>query len=210
MINNFSSAPICIVRTVTDIMFVLYTDIMNETLGSIYGRASVRKYKAEKVPDEDVKEILKAGFHAANGLNRQALEFVVMENKETIQKYSKKGAAIFIEMMKASGQPGPINPPADMFYGAPAIIYVFANPTALTPVEDGSLAVGNMMLAAHSMGYGTCFIGFAAGLGYDEEFRNECKVPEGHSFVACMILGKPDGNIERRPRPEPKILCWNK
>jgi nitroreductase len=134
----------------------------------------------------------------------------VLENPDTIRKYSVKGAALFIEMMKAAGQPAPINPPADMFYGAPAIVFVFANPTALTPVEDGSLAVGNMMLAAHSMGYGTCFIGFAAGLGYDPEFRHECNVPDGHTFIACMILGKPDGHIERRPRPDVKILKWAK
>jgi nitroreductase len=67
-----------------------------------------------------------------------------------------------------------------------------------------------MMLAAHSMGYGTCYIGFGAGLGYDPEFRKECNVPDGHNYVACMILGRPDGAVEKRTRPEVKVLKWIK
>ena len=189
---------------------------MNETLKSIYGRTSVRRYKADKVPEEDIREILKAGFHAANGLNRQALEFVVVENKDSIKRYSRKGIILFAEMMRAAGQPNAMaermvdDPKADIFYAAPALIFVFADPTALTPVEDGSLAMGNMMLAAHSMGYGTCFIGFAAGLGYDPEFRKECGVPDDRRYLACMILGRPEGAVEKHPRTEVKILKWVK
>ncbi|MDR0508472.1 MAG: nitroreductase family protein [Candidatus Methanoplasma sp.] len=189
---------------------------MNEVLKNIYTRASVRRYKADKVPDEDIKEIIRAGFHAANGMNRQAIEFIVMENKNSIRKYNRKAIILFAEMMKASGQPNPMidkmvdDPNADVFHGAPVLVFVYANPSVVTPVEDGSLAVGNMMLAAHSMGYGTCFIGFAAGLGNDQEFRKECNVPDGHKYLACMILGKPDGNVEKHSRSDVKVLNWVK
>jgi len=189
---------------------------MNEALKNIYARASVRKYKSDMVPEGDIKEIIKAGFHAANGMNRQAIEFVVIENKGSIFKYNRKAINIFAEMVKASGQSNPMiekmvdDPKADIFYGAPALVFVFTNPSAVTPVEDGSLAVGNMMLAAHSMGYGTCFIGFASGLGDDKEFRKECNVPDGHRYIACMTLGKPDGKVEAHPRSEVKILKWIK
>ena len=189
---------------------------MNEVLKNIYSRASVRKYKADKVPEEDVKEILRAGFHAANGMNRQALEFVVMENGESIQKYNRKSINLYAEMMRAAGNSNPMienmvnNPDANIFHGAPMLIFVFANPSAVTPVEDGSLAVGNMMLAAHSMGYGTCFIGFAAGLGRDEEFKKECGMPDSYKYLACMILGRPDGEIEKHSRSDVKILRWVK
>ncbi|MDR1404779.1 MAG: nitroreductase family protein [Candidatus Methanoplasma sp.] len=189
---------------------------MNETLGSIYERSSVRKYKSEKVPENDLREILKAGFCAANGMNRQAIEFAVMENAGSIFKYSRKIISKLAEEARHSGNSNPIinrmaeDPAADIFYGAPAVIFVFAGQNAITPVEDGSLAVGNMMLAAHSMGYGTCFIGFAAGLGHDTEFLEECGVPAGHRYVACMIIGKPDGNIEKHPRSDVKIIKWIK
>jgi len=187
---------------------------MNEVLKNIYGRSSVRKYKDEKVPLNDINEILKAGFHAANGMNRQALEFVVIEKKETISEYNRKAIVLYAEMARAAGHPNPVaekmkdNPNADIFYGAPTLVFVFANPSAVTPLEDGSLAVGNMMLAAHSMGYGTCFIGFARGLGDDPAFRKECGVPDGHTYLACMILGKPDGEIEKHSRSDVKVLKW--
>jgi nitroreductase len=189
---------------------------MNEALKNIYGRASVRKYKEEKVPDDVIREILKAGFHAANGLNRQAVRFVVVENRQLINKYNKQAIKLFAEMMRSFGQPDPVvekmveDPKSDIFYGAPALLFVYTDPTAVSPAEDGLLAAGNMMLAAHSMGYGTCFIGFAIGLGNDPEFRNECNVPEGYGYHACLILGKPEGDIENRPRSEVKILKWVK
>jgi len=189
---------------------------MSEVLKNIYSRASVRRYTADKVPETDVREIIKAGFHAANGMNRQALEFVVLENGDLIKKYNRKAITLYADKLKAAGHSNPKiesmveNPDADIFYGAPMLIFVFANPSAVTPVEDGSLAVGNMMLAAHSMGYGTCFIGFAEGLGNDKEFRNELKVPDGHSYLACMTLGKPDGYVETHSRSEVKMLSWVK
>jgi len=189
---------------------------MNETLKNIYSRASVRKYKADKVPDGDIKEILRSGFHAANGMNRQAVEFVVIEDKDVISRYNRKAISLYAEMMRAMGQPNPMiesmanDPKADIFYGAPTVIFVFTGPSAVTPIEDGSLAVGNMMLAAHSMGYGTCFIGFASGLGNDNAFRKECSVPDSHKYIACMILGKPEGDVEKHSRSEVKILKWVK
>ena len=189
---------------------------MNEVLKNIYSRASVRRYKADKVPEKDVREIIRAGFHAANGMNRQALEFAVLENKDAIKKYNRKAILLYADMIRAAGHSNPMvenmvkNPEADIFHDAPMLVFVFANPGAVTPVEDGSLAVGNMMLAAHSMGYGTCFIGFAAGLGNDKEFRNELNVPEGHRYLACMTLGKPDGSMGTHSRSEVKILSWVK
>ena len=189
---------------------------MNAVLKNIYSRASVRKYKADKIPDDDIREILKAGFHAANGMNRQALEFAVIENKETIKKYNRKAIILYSEMLKAAGHTNPMvenlvkDPNADIFHGAPILIFVFSNPSAVTPVEDGSLAVGNMMLAAHSLGFGTCFIGFAWGLGNDDEFRKEINLPDDHKYLACMTLGKPDGEVATHSRSAVKILKWIK
>ena len=187
---------------------------MNEVLKNIYARASVRRYKADKVPERDIEEILRAGFHAANGMNRQAIEFVVIENKDVIGRYNRKAITLYAEAVKAAGGSNPMvekmadDPKSDIFYGAPVLVFVYANPSAVTPVEDGSLAVGNMMLAARSMGYGTCFIGFASSLGNDKEFMEECNVPGGYRYIACMILGKPEGEIEKHSRSDVKILKW--
>jgi len=58
---------------------------MNEVLKNIYARRSVRSYDGKKVPEETVREIIKAGTFAPSGMNVQGLRFVVMENQERIE-----------------------------------------------------------------------------------------------------------------------------
>lgn len=188
---------------------------MNDVLNAIYGRSSVRQYKNDVPKDEDVKEILKAGFHAATGMNKQSLRFLVIENPSDITELSDKVKSDFIKGLGESAKQHPFydrmaGSEYHIFHRAPALVFVFSSSDVLTPVEDGSLAIGNMMLAAHSLGYGTCFIGFAASLGEDEEFFKKYNVPQDHKYIACITLGVPDGVPEKHPRSEVKILNWVK
>lgn len=72
-----------------------------------------------------------------------------------------------------------------------------------------ALAAENMMLAAHSPGVGSCWIGVAPGLGEDKEFLKEAGVPEGHKLVAPLIFGYPvKGDLKAPPRKADAILKW--
>jgi Nitroreductase len=184
-----------------------------KTLDCIYTRSSVRTYKSEQVPENDIKEILKAGSYAASGMNRQPLRYVVIQDKQVINELSETIKSTFlnnsdgtnsfaIEKMK--------DPDYSIFHKAPTLIFTFAAPNAVTPVEDGSLSVANMMLSAHEMGYGTCFIGFAAMLGEMKDFREMCKAPEDHKYLSCMSLGIPEGKVETHPKNDVNILNWKK
>ena len=103
------------------------------------------------------------------------------------------------------------NPNNDIFYGAPAIVFIFTTPNCLTPVEDASLAAENMMLAAKSLGLGSCWIGFARALGQDPECLKELNVPADHQLVASIVLGYPrKGDMRPSVRDEPKVLGWLK
>lgn len=186
-----------------------------DVMDAIYGRSSVRKYKEDSVPEKDIKEILKAGFHAATGMNSQSLRFAVVQNKDAINDLNDKVKTLSLASDRAKNYPERVlsrfnDPDYNVFHKAPALIFLFSAPGATTPVEDGSLAAGNMMLASYAMGYGTCFIGFARVLSDDKEFRKECCVPDDHIYLACISLGKPDGTPDRRPRPDVKILNWIK
>ncbi|MDR0523696.1 MAG: nitroreductase family protein [Candidatus Methanoplasma sp.] len=189
---------------------------MNETLESIYGRSSVRRYRADRVPEEDVREIIRAGFHAATGMNRQALEFSVAEDPGFIRRCGRRAVSLLAESADPSDGIGAMarslaaDPSSDIFYGAPAVVFVFARPDAATPVEDGALAIGNMMLAARSMGYGTCYIGLAAAIGGDRGLMAELGAPADRRYLACMTLGRPDGEAGGSRRPEARILGWVK
>jgi len=181
---------------------------MNAILENIYSRSSVRKYKNEQVPDGDIKEILKAGSYAASGMNRQPLRFAVVQDKDLITNLSNEIKGIVAGGAAPELKAKLLDPNYNIFHNAPTLIFTFASPDALTPVEDGSLAVSNMMLAAHSMNYGTCFIGFAAPLGNSDDFRKLCNVPEDHKYLSCVCLGTPEGIPEKHPKNDVKILNW--
>jgi len=187
----------------------------NAVLDNIYKRRSVRAYTDEPVSEKDIKELIKAGFHAANGKDMQKLRFSVVTNKAKIKEYSDRGKEAYLNFLRSAGISIPDleanlkKKDFDIFYGAPALILISAAPGALTPVEDASLAAGNIMLAARSMGLGTCWIGLAMGLAGDEAFLRENNIPNDHKLLAPIILGYPKNKSdEPSKRSEPQILGW--
>lgn len=188
--------------------------IMNSVLDNINTRVSVRDYTDEEVPEETIMELLKAGFRGPNAMNRQALAFAVVENKERAKEYSDRAKGLRLEGEKLKCEPNErvINmlrrEDYNIFFNSPVQIFIFASPDAVEPVEDGAIASENIMLAAHSMGLGTCFIGFAQGLGRDTDFREDLGVPADYTYVAALTLGKPAVKTPVKARKEVEILGW--
>jgi len=100
------------------------------------------------------------------------------------------------------------NPQYNLFYDAPATIFIFTAPGILTPGTDASLAAGNMMLASSSLGLGSCYIGMALGLGKDRDFMNELNVPDDHILKGIVILGYPKSDSGPSQRADPQTLSW--
>ena len=119
---------------------------MNEVLHCLLTRRSVKKYLSQPVEKEKLDAVLEAGTYAACGMGRQAGKIVVLQNPDDIAQLEKMNASILG------------NPDAHPFYGAPVVCVVFADTNVNTWVEDGSLVIGNMMAAAHSLGLGSCWI----------------------------------------------------
>lgn len=117
---------------------------MNEVIKAMKERRSIRKFKAEMPPKADLEQIVEAGLYAANGRGKQAVITIAVTDKELRDKLS----AVNNEIM--GGPEG-----NDPFYGAPAILIVLANKEVPTAPYDGSLVMGNLMLAAHSLGLGS-------------------------------------------------------
>ncbi len=120
---------------------------MNEVIKAMKERRSIRKFKAEMPPKADLEQIVEAGLYAANGRGKQAVITIAVTDKELRDKLS----AVNNEIM--GGPEG-----NDPFYGAPAILIVLANKEVPTAPYDGSLVMGNLMLAAHSLGLGSIWI----------------------------------------------------
>ena len=130
---------------------------MNEIIKAMIERRSIRKFKSDMVSKKDIDEIIEAGLYAANGMGRQAVITVAVTNKELRDKIAEDNRKI-----------GGWDKGFDPFYGAPVILIVLAEKDWRNRVYDGSLVIGNMMLAAHSLGLGSIWIHRAK-----EEFETE-------------------------------------
>ncbi len=152
---------------------------MNETVKSLIERRSIRAYKKDLVPEEVLDEILEAGKYAPSGMNCQGTMMVMTQNPELVAKLSKMNA----EVMGTTSDP---------FYGAPAVIMVFADSNQGTCVENGSLVMGNLMNAAHALGVDSCWIHRAREVFAGPEgqaLKKEWGVPDSYIGIGNCILG---------------------
>ena len=159
-------------------------------------RRSVRKYTDRQVEDEKLDKVLTAGLYAPTGMNNQTPILVAVRDKETRDKLSRMNAAV----MGASGDP---------FYGAPCVIVVLSDPERMTWVEDGSLVLGNLMNAAHSLGLGSCWIHRAKECFDTPEGKALLRawgVPESYRGVGNCILGYAAEEPEAKPRKSGRII----
>ncbi len=117
----------------------------NEFLKLIENRRSIRAYKPDKVSDDVIDKIVEAGLYAPSGMGKQSTIVIAITDKETRDKLSELNAAVM-------GHDG------DPFYGAPVVLVVLADKSRPTYLYDGSLTMGNLMLAAEALGVGSCWI----------------------------------------------------
>ena len=160
---------------------------MRETVIDIKNRRSVKQYKKEQISDAELMEILEAGMNCPTGGNRQSPVFIVVQNREWIDKLCVLNA-------KIAGAPEGW----DVFYGAPTVIVVAASASTPDAVKDGSLAIGNMLNAAYALGLGGRWINRADGMLEDElgkKLLKEAGYEGDYIGVGNVILGYPDGDF---------------
>ena len=164
---------------------------MNQTISDILTRRSVRKFRPDMIPQETLEQILEAGTYAASGMGRQSPIILAVTNREIRDRLSAMNA----EIMGMQGDP---------FYGAPVVLVVLADKNIGTHVYDGSLVMGNLMLAAHALGIGSCWVHRAK-----EEFQSpegkailrELGIEGDYEGIGHCILGYVDGS---KPQPAPR------
>ena len=171
---------------------------MSEVINNMKTRRSIRKYKPDMIPEDVLNRIIEAGTYAATGMGKQSPIIIAVTNKEIRDKFSKMNAEI-------------VGVDSDPFYGAPVVLIVLADKARPTYVYDGSLVMGNLMLAAHAEGIGSCWIHRAK-----EEFESA----EGKAFLKSLgiegdyegighcVLGYVDGEEPKAmPRKENYVYC---
>ena len=120
---------------------------MNEVIKVLTERRSIRKFKSDMPSKADLEQIIDAGLYAASGMGKQSAIVIAVTDKELRDKISEDNREIM-------GAPEGFDP----FYGAPVILMVLADKSIPTHIYDGSLMLGNLMNAAHSLGLGSIWI----------------------------------------------------
>ncbi len=151
-----------------------------DVLEAIKTRRSVRQYKKDPVPQDLLQQVLEAGRLSPSGSNSQPWDFIVF----TEPGLRKQVAHCFMYGSFLTQSPVGIAIVVDVWRGG-------------TAVQDGTLAAYSMMLAAHALGLGTCWI----NPGYrDDAARELLKIPEGKEILCVLSLGYPAGRSPATPR----------
>lgn len=171
----------------------------NNVIRSIMSRTSVRSYTGQTIQKKDLETIVKAGMSAPTAVNKQPWAFVVIDNKEMMNKLA--------EQLKN----------ASMLKNAAAAIVVCGDLSlALTGegqeywIQDCSAATENILLAAHSMGYGAVWCGIYPNKERMKVLYSELSLPENVIPLNIIPIGVPDKKNEPKDKWKPERLHWNK
>jgi nitroreductase len=191
---------------------------MNKVLECILSRRAIRKYKREQVSEEQLETILLAGAYAPSAGGRQSAMMVVCQNQEINTALGAINRAVFHRdrtpasaIRVSADQPSIADDPtiASAFYDAPTVITVFAPKRALYGDADCCVMAENMMLAAHSLGVGSCLVGrardaFASEFG--QKLQRDWGISEDYEARFHVALGYMDGELPKaKPRREDRI-----
>jgi nitroreductase len=164
---------------------------MNETLKNIAGRYSCRDFAATPLTSEQVNNLAEAALASPSGMNRQPWHVIVITDKALIDEVDAVGVDILAnaedkggyEMIKSRG--------GKLFYNAPCMVVIVSDGSGSATMDCGIVSQ-NVVLAATSMGLGSCICGMARipiSGPKGEELTKRMKFPEGYGFGIAVLVG---------------------
>lgn len=166
---------------------------MDAILENIRTRRSVKSYKPDAVPQELLDLVIEAGLYAASGRGRQGSVILQITDPALRDRVAAMNAAV-------------MGVDADPFYGAPAVLVVLGNREYHTSIYDGSLVMGNMMLEAHALGLGSCWIHRAKEVFDSDEGKEILRslgIEGDYEGIGNLVVGyaagEPPKAAERHP-----------
>lgn len=162
---------------------------------AIFTRRSVRKYNETPVEKETIKKIIEAGCHAPSACNVQGWHFIVIDDRAIINEILSNGAAAFLKNTRQ------------------AIFVVYDNRTDNDEYNDyiqsASACIENMLLMAHSLSVGACWINF---LPPKKTVRRILNIPNQYEPIAMISIGYYDQKLNERPRKYTldQVISWNR
>lgn len=182
---------------------------MNQILETIKSRRSIRQFKPDQLKEADLAAIIEAGCYAPSAMNGQSWHFTVIQNKELLDRMSVQVRDLYKDIDSPRIKERLKDPNWQAFYRAPVMVVVSGQREARFHQTDCAAATQNMLLAAASLGIGSCWIGIIAQLldsPLGEKFARELKIPEGYKPLYAVALGYPEGEQpQAAPRKEDAV-----
>lgn len=192
--------------------------VHDPVMGAINGRRSIRAYAGDPLTEHEVRALLHAAVMAPTAMHEEPWGFAVVQDRAWLRVCSDRAKSLMLGQMAHEGAATPgaalemrrmlEQPSFNIFYDAGTLIVVcrrFGGPFA---DADCWLAAENLMLEAHSKGFGTCCIGFAVSVLNQPDVKAELAIPKDGAAVAPIIVGRPREEPARTHRKPPEILRW--
>ncbi len=187
--------------------------VKNPVLEAIKSRRAIRNYEDKRVPESAIETMLEAATYAPSAINIQPWKFTIISSKTEMKQLSDIAKPALLRTLPDVGNASlsalkkSLNDPLyNIFYNAPLLIFI-AGAKGRYDIYDCTMAAQNMMLAAYSLGLGSCWIGTAVALANEPKIKAELGVPEDHQVHAAIIFGYPkNGFPQAPPKHPPEIL----
>lgn len=183
-------------------------------------RRSVRRYRPDALPRDEIETILDVARYAPSGGNRQPVQWLVLHETARVRELAR----LTIEWVRGqTGSEQPALPPVYASYllsawergedpvcrGAPHLVVAFAHDEQRGAPVDCTIALSYLELAAHARGLGACWAGFVMmGLGGSEAVRQALGLPPRHRAHGAMMLGRPAERYYRIPKRNSAKVLW--
>lgn len=184
---------------------------MNETLQTIQNRRSCRAYLQKPLPKELLDTIVGAGLCAPRAAD-EARHFTAVSNQQLLQRLNlaakQSACGMALHHLAALGQSESFH----CLYHAPALVIISGDDLSPVPLQsDCAAALQNMLLAAQSLGLGSCWIYFvlmAFRSPQAGELREALKIPEGYTPMAAAVFGYKKEDAPPHSPAKPGLITY--
>lgn len=188
---------------------------MNQVLDAIKNRRSIRSYESRAVSADIINMVIEAGNEAPSAMNSQPWRFVVIEDKEakknllkaalpnakkTLEHVKDADPERYASIMKRYNE---MEDP--IYYSAPAVLFVIGSGRYAD--HSCPLACENIMLAAHSLGLGSCWVGFGSMVTEDRDVIKLLELKDDEKIYGPILIGYPKIYPDR-PRKKKPVVKW--
>jgi nitroreductase len=183
-------------------------------IDTIFARHSVRAYQRRKIDRATIEKLLLCAVRAPTAMHEEPCSFVIVQDTQLLADISGMARPLFAKSMASHGLSTGhsyhnfADPNFDIFYGADALIVIATTQTGPFVQADCWLAAENLILAACSLGLGTCVIGAALEALNTPGIKARLGIPEHGHAIASIVAGYPKPGTVESHRKTPNILAW--